>query len=55
MYGREKICKIFVGKPMHRWEDIIKMALEGVDWNHLILNRDWWRILVTVVMNVWVQ
>jgi hypothetical protein len=31
MYGREKICKILVRKPMHKWEDNIKMDLEGVN------------------------
>jgi hypothetical protein len=32
MYGREIKCKILVAKPMHIWEDNIKMDLEGVDW-----------------------
>jgi hypothetical protein len=35
MYGRENECKILVGKPLHRWEDNIKMVLEGVGWIHL--------------------
>jgi hypothetical protein len=39
---------------MYRWDDDIKMGLEGVDWIHLTLNRDQWKSLVTMVMNLWV-
>jgi hypothetical protein len=28
MYGREKKSKVLVGKPMHRWENNIKMDLK---------------------------
>jgi hypothetical protein len=35
MFGRDKKCKVLVGKPMHRWEDNIKMDLEGMDRIHL--------------------
>jgi hypothetical protein len=51
--------KILVGKPEgmrllkrpgRKWEDIIKMALMaivfgGMDWIHLALNRNRWRVL----------
>ena len=43
-------------RPRRRWEDNIKMDLqevgcEGVDWNELAQDRDWWRALVNAVMN----
>jgi hypothetical protein len=42
-----------------RWEDNIKMDLQemgcgGMDWIELAQNRDRWRALVNVVMNLWV-
>jgi hypothetical protein len=52
MCVREKKCSILVGKAMHRWEDNIKVGLEGVDWIHLTLNGDQWRSLVIMVMNL---
>jgi hypothetical protein len=44
-------------KPRRRWEDNIRMDLretvwEGVDWMHLVQNRDQWRTLVITVMNL---
>jgi hypothetical protein len=58
--------RVLVGKPKgkrplgrlrHRWEDQIKMDLreigwEGVEWIHLTQDRDRWRVLVNVVMNL---
>jgi hypothetical protein len=46
-------------RPRHRWEDGIKMDLTeigwgGVEWIHLAQNRDRWRAVVNVVMNLWV-
>jgi hypothetical protein len=46
-----------LGRPRHRWEDNIRADLneigwEGVDWIHLAQDRDWWRALVNMVMNV---
>jgi hypothetical protein len=46
-----------LGRPRHRWEDNIKMDLQGVgcggvDWIELVQDRDSWRALVNVVMNV---
>ena len=48
-----------LGRPRHRWEDNIKLDLQemecgGVDWVKLAQERDWWRALVNVVMNLWV-
>ena len=48
-----------LGRPRHRWEDNIKMALQEVgrgcgDWMELAKDRDRWRALVSTVMNFWV-
>ena len=46
------------GRPMHRWEDNIKMDLRevgcgGMDWIELAQDRvRWWRALVNAVMNL---
>jgi hypothetical protein len=45
-----------LGRPRRRWEDNIKMDLEGVgkgcgDWMELAQDRDRWRALVSTVMN----
>jgi hypothetical protein len=65
--GKKKnIYKILVGKPegkrplgqpRRRWEVSIKMDITevtwgGMDWIPLGQNRDWWRTLVTKVMNL---
>ena len=46
-----------VGKPRRRWEDNIKMDLQevgsgGMDWIDLAQDRDRWRALANVVMNL---
>jgi hypothetical protein len=46
-----------LGRPMRRWEDDIKMDLReigwgGVEWIHLVLDRDRWRAVVNAVMNL---
>jgi len=44
-----------LGRPKHRWEDIIKIDHREVGWGHglhLAQNRDGWRALVKSVMNV---
>jgi hypothetical protein len=46
-----------LGKPSHRWEDIIKMDLQevecgGMEWIELAQDRDRWRALVDAVMNL---
>jgi hypothetical protein len=48
-----------LGRPRHRWEDVIKMGLReiilvGVDWIQMAHDRDWWRAVVRAVMNLWV-
>jgi hypothetical protein len=45
-----------LGRPRHRWEDNIKMDLQGVgcegmDWIELAQDRDRWRAIVNVVLN----
>ena len=46
-----------LGRPRRRWEDNIKMDLQevgcgGMEWIELARDRDSWRALVTVVMNL---
>ena len=46
-----------LGRPRHRWEDNIKMALKevgcrGMDWIDLAQDRDRWRPFVNSVMNL---
>jgi hypothetical protein len=46
-----------VGRPRRRWEDNIKMDLReiwfvGVDWIHWAQDRDRWRALVNMVINL---
>jgi hypothetical protein len=48
-----------IGRPRHKWEDNIKMHLGeigwgGMGWPSLVQDRDRWRSLVNVVMNLWV-
>jgi len=49
-----------LGRPRRRWEDNIKMDLQEVgcevmDWIKLAQDRDRWRSLVNVVMNLHVS
>jgi len=46
-----------LGRPRHRWEDNIKMDVQevgcgGMDWIELAQDRDRWRAVVNVVMNL---
>jgi hypothetical protein len=46
-----------LGRPRRRWEDNIKMDLReigfgDVDWIHLAQDRDRWRALVNMIMNL---
>jgi hypothetical protein len=46
-----------LGRPRCRWEDNIKMDVQGVgcggkDWMKLAQDRDRWRALVNAVMNL---
>jgi hypothetical protein len=48
-----------LGRSRHRWVDSTKMDLGGIrwggiDWIGLAQDRDKWRALVKVVMNLWV-
>jgi hypothetical protein len=66
MGEERKVYKVLVGKPegkrplgrpKHRWEDGIRMDLReigfgGVDWIRLSQDRDWWRAVVSAVMNL---
>jgi hypothetical protein len=49
--------KIPLGRPRRRWVDNIKMDLnkigrDGMDWIDLAQDRDQWRALVNMVMNL---
>jgi hypothetical protein len=59
------LYRVFVGKPeektlerpRHKWEDGIKMDLReigwgSVEWIQLAQDRDHWRAVVNVVMNL---
>jgi hypothetical protein len=60
------VCTVLVGKlkgkrplgrPMRRWENNIKMSIQevgcgGMDWIDLAQDRDRWRTVVNVVMNL---
>jgi hypothetical protein len=46
-----------LGRPRRRWEDGIRMDLKeiglgGVDWIRLAQDGDWWRAVVSAVMNL---
>ena len=49
-----------LGTPKCRWEDNIKIGLqgmrwEGMDWSDLRQDRDRWRAIVNALMNLWVR
>jgi hypothetical protein len=46
-----------LGRPRHRWENWFRMDLneigwEGVEWIYLAHDRDRWRAVVNMVMNL---
>jgi hypothetical protein len=46
-----------LGRPRHRWEDNIQMAVQdvgggGMDWIDLAPDRHRWRTLLNAVMNL---
>jgi hypothetical protein len=51
------IGQVHLGRSRRRWEDGIRMDLRviglgGVDWIRLSQDRDWWRAVVSAVMNL---
>jgi hypothetical protein len=66
MGEERKVYKVLVGKPEGRrplgrprrkWEDGVRMDLSeiglgGVDWIRLAQDKDWWRAVVSAVMNL---
>jgi hypothetical protein len=68
MGEKRNAYRILVGKPegkrqlrrsRRRWEDNIRMNLReigwgGMDWIDLAQDRDQWRVLVNVALNLWV-
>jgi hypothetical protein len=50
-------CKRPVGRPKRRWADNITMDLrvigwDGMDWIDVAQDRDEWRALVNIIMNI---
>jgi hypothetical protein len=48
-----------LGRPRHRWEDIIKLDLrerewDAVDWINCTEGREQWRAVMNMIMNLWV-
>jgi hypothetical protein len=67
MGKKRNAYRILVGKPegkrplrpRRRWVDNIKMDLreigwDGVDWIDVAQDRDHWKALVNMVLNLWV-
>jgi len=50
--------KSSLGRPMHTWEDNIKIDLresyKGMEWIHLAQDMVKWQALVNMIMNLWV-
>jgi hypothetical protein len=51
--------KRLLERPRRRWEDNIRMDVReigwsGMDWIDLAQDRDQWKALVIMVMNLWV-
>jgi hypothetical protein len=45
------------GRPRHRWENNIRVGLmkkwwEGLDWIHLVWDRNQWQALVNTIMKL---
>jgi hypothetical protein len=41
-----------LGRPRRRWVDLREIGWDGVDWIGLAQDRDQWRALVSMVMNL---
>jgi hypothetical protein len=55
--GKPEEKKRPLGRQRHRWVNTIKMDLReiglgGMDWTDLAQDRDQWRALVSIVMNL---
>ena len=58
-WGRKPEGKRLLERSRHRWEYNIEMDLHEVgcgwmDWFEVVQDRDRWRALVNVLMNLWV-
>jgi hypothetical protein len=59
-FGGKPKGKSLLERPWCRWEDGIRMDLRDVggggcmEWICLAQNRDWLRVLMNVVVNLWV-
>ena len=54
---RISIGKRSLGSPRRRWEDNISMDLEEINagnWVDSAQDRNYWRALVNVALNLWV-
>jgi hypothetical protein len=58
------VYKVLVGRPdskrplerpRRRWEDNIKMRMDGANWILLAQDRDQWRVFVNTAMNLRVR
>ena len=59
MLTGKPIGKRPLGRPRHRWEENITMDLEEIginagNWVISAQDRDYWRALVNVALNLWV-
>jgi hypothetical protein len=41
-----------LGRPRCRWVDNVKMDLREIDWMDIAQDRDQWRALVNMVLNL---
>ena len=49
-----------IGRPRHRWEDNIRMDIKEISinmryWVDSVQDRDYWRALVNVALNLRIQ
>ena len=49
-----------LGRPRHRWEDNIRMDLKEIginmrNWDDSAQDRDYWRALMNVALELWVS
>jgi hypothetical protein len=48
------VGKSLLGRPRHRWVDLVEMGWGDAGWIDLAQDRDRWTALVTLVLNLWV-